>query len=137
MTVSGASPNVVDSSGWIEYLVEGANAGTFAEPINDPDSLIVPALTILEVAEWMLRVRGTAEALDVVGLMRNHRVVDLDADLALEAARLGREHTLPLADSVIYATARLHGATLWTQDADFENVPGVWFIPKQPVKNGG
>ena len=57
--------------------------------------------------------------------------MQLDGPLALEAARLSVELGLPMADSVIYATARSNGATLWTQDADFADLPGVRYLPKR------
>jgi len=91
---------------------------------------VVPSICLLEVFKRMLREKGEDAALDVVGQMRQGVVVDLDADLALEAARLGTELRLPLADSVIVATARLHKATIWTQDQDFEGMDGVRYIQK-------
>jgi predicted nucleic acid-binding protein len=56
--------------------------------------------------------------------------VELDAALALRAAALGLRHKLPLADSIIYATAQAAAATVWTQDSDFEGLPGVKFWRK-------
>ena len=122
--------NVVDSSGWLEYLADGPNAEFFAPPIEDTRSLIVPAISVLEVFKRVLQQRTENEALRAVALMRQGKVVDLDADLALSAAKLGREHGLPLADSVILATARKFDATIWTQDSDFENLKGVRYIAK-------
>jgi len=125
------STNVVDSSGWLEYVDGGANAQSFEAAILDVDRLVVPTICILEVFKRMLREKGEDAALDVVSQMRQGLVVDLDADLALEAARLGIELKLPLADSAILATARLHDATIWTQDEDFEGMEGVRYIRKR------
>jgi predicted nucleic acid-binding protein len=125
--------HVVDSSGWLEYLADGPNADFFAPLIEDPDRLIVPTLSILEVFRWVLRQRGEGDALQSAALMQQGRVVELDLALAIRAARLGLEHRLPLADSVVLATAAAHGATLWTQDSDFEGVPGVEYRPKTRV----
>ena len=122
--------NLVDSSGWLEYLADGPNAEFFAPPIEDTGRLIVPTISVLEVFKRVLQQRSENEALQAVALMRQGKVVDLDADLALSAAKLGREHGLPLADSVILATARKFGATVWTQDSDFENLEGVRYIAK-------
>ncbi|MBI3918453.1 MAG: type II toxin-antitoxin system VapC family toxin [Betaproteobacteria bacterium] len=122
--------NLVDSSGWLEYLADGPNAEFFAPPIEDTRSLIVPTISVLEVFKRVLQQRTENEALRAVALMRQGRVVDLDADLALSAAKLGREHGLPLADSVILATARKFDATIWTQDSDFESLKGVRYIAK-------
>ena len=37
---------------------------------------------------------------------------------------------LPLADSIMLATAEQYDATLWTQDSDFKGVEGVQYIEK-------
>lgn len=63
--------------------------------------------------------------------MQRGRVVDLDATLALRAAKISAELKLPMADSVMLATTQAHGATLWTQDADFEGIEGVEYVEKK------
>lgn len=122
--------NVVDSSGWLEYFADGANAGFFAKPITDIGRLIVPTISLLEVFKRVLQQRGENAALQVVAHMRQGDVVALDAEIALSAAHLGLSHKLPLADSVMLATARRYGALLWTQDADFEGIEGVHYVAK-------
>ncbi len=122
--------NVVDSSGWLEYVDDGPNAAAFEPAILAVGRLIVPTICILEVFKRMLREKGEDAALDMVSQMRQGLVVDLDADLALEAGRLGLELKLPLADSAILVTARMHAATLWTQDEHFDGIDGVRYIPK-------
>jgi toxin FitB len=124
--------NVVDSSGWLEYFADAANAGFFAPAILDTDNLIVPTISLLEVFKRVHQQRGENDALSAVALMRQGRVIDLDSALALRAAKLGIDHALPLADPVILATARRFEATLWTQDADFEGIEGVRFKAKRP-----
>lgn len=118
--------NVVDSSGWLEYLADTEWAGFFAPAIEDSEHLIVPAISLYEVYKKVLREAGEDAAAQVFSLMSLGRVVDLDSSLALEAAR----HALPLADSIIYATALRHGATLWTQDGHFEGLEGVRYLGK-------
>lgn len=44
------------------------------------------------------------------------------------AANLSASLSLPLADSIMLATARSCKATLWTQDADFEGLEGVEYL---------
>jgi predicted nucleic acid-binding protein len=117
--------NVVDSSAWLEYFANGPNASFFAQPIEDADDLVVPSLTIYEVFKRVLQQRDESSALQAVGLMQQGSVVHLDVPLALSAARLSLDGRLPMADSVVLATARLHQATLWTQDSDFEGLPEV------------
>lgn len=123
--------NVVDSSGWLEFFADGPNADRFARAIADTDRLIVPSISLLEVYKRVLQQRDVNAALQAVAAMQQGQVVALDATLAVEAARLGVAHKLPLADSVMLATARLNDATLWTQDADFDGIEGVRFFPKR------
>ena len=123
--------NVVDSSAWLEYFADGSNAAFFARPIEATDELLVPTLTIYEVFKRVLQQREEGDALRAVALMQQGSVVDLDARLALAAARVSLETRMPMADSIVLATARLHDATLWTQDADFERLPGVRYRPKK------
>ncbi len=127
---STAGVHVVDSSGWLEYLADARNSDFFAPVIEQPEQLIVPALSILEVFKWVLRERGESQALQAAALMQQGRVVDLDVALSIQAAKFGVEHRLPLADSVMLATAYAFEATLWTQDIDFEGLPGVQYQPK-------
>lgn len=117
--------NVVDSSGWLEYFADASNAGFFAAPIEDTARLIVPALSLVEVTRRILQQRDEPSALTALALMCQGQVVDVDPSLAFDAAQLGVELKLALADSVMLATARRHGATLWTQDDDFEGFAGV------------
>lgn len=119
---------VVDSSGWLEYFANGRNAGAFAPAIEKPAHLLVPSLSLYEVFKRVLQQRGDAPALQAIALMLQGAVVDLDAGLAVAAARLAASERLPLAGSVMLATARSRGAELWTQDADFKGKAGVRFI---------
>jgi predicted nucleic acid-binding protein len=123
--------NVVDSSAWLEYFGDGPRAADFARPIVAVDTLIVPTLTLFEVFKRLLVQRGEDAALQGAAIMRQGKVVELDGRLALESARLSVELGLPMADSIVYATARSLGATLWTQDADFADLPGVRYLPKR------
>ena len=118
--------NVVDSSGWLEYFADTPRAKRFARAIEDTSNLIVPVVIVYEVFKKVRRDRGDDEALQVVAAMLHGRVVDVDVSLALEAGQLD----LPLADSLVYATAVRHGATVWTQDADFEGLPAVKYFPR-------
>ncbi len=122
--------NVVDSSGWLEYFANGPNADFFAPAIEDLDALLVPSISILEVFKRVLAQRGEREALHAAAQMRLGRVVDLDAALAVWAARISLELKVALAESVMLASARAHGAILWTQDRDFKGIEGVRYVPK-------
>jgi predicted nucleic acid-binding protein len=123
--------NVVDSSGWLEYFADGPNADFFAPAIETTSEVIVPAISVYEVFKRVLQQRSESEALQAVAVMMRGRGVDLDDQLALTAAKISMQHRLPLADSIILATARVHGATLWTQDEHFEDIEGVRYIAKR------
>lgn len=123
--------NVVDSSGWLEYFADGPNAGFFATGIENVPELIVPSISIYEVFKRVLQRRGEGEALQAIAVMQQGLVVDLDASLALRAARISVDSGLPMADSVILATARAHNATLWTQDSDFVGMEGARYVEKK------
>lgn len=121
--------NVVDSSGWLEYFADGPNATAFAPAIQKPGELIVPTLSLYEVFKRVLQQRDEGDALRAVALMQQGIVVDLTSSLALSAAKLSVDLGLPMADSVMLATARAYDGVLWTQDAHFRDVDGVRYIP--------
>jgi len=107
--------NLVDSSGWLEYFADGPNAPVFAKPLQNPADVLVPTICLYEVYKVVLRQRGPSAALQAVALMRQGRIVELGERIALLAAELSLKHKLPMADSVILATARAHDAHVWTQ----------------------
>lgn len=126
--------NVVDSSGWLEYFADGPNADFFAPAIEATSELIIPAISVYEVFKRILQQRSESEALQAVAVMMRGRVVDLDVQLALTAARVSALLRIPMADSIILATARFHGATVWAQDEHFEHIEGAQYIAKQGPK---
>ncbi len=126
--------NVVDSSGWLEYFADGPNASFFAPTILKPKDLLVSAINLFEVFKRVNAQRGEAVAFEAISLMQEGRVVAVDTAISLRAAELSQTYKLPMADSLILATAHQFGATLWTQDADFEAVEGVRFVRAAPKK---
>ena len=123
--------NLVDSSAWLEYLADGPNAEHFSEPLIDIDNLIVPTICIYEVFKAVSRQRGEDAALQAVALMKQGTTVHLTDDLALQAAKIGLEYKIPMADSIILVTVRAHEAVLWTQDQDFKDLKNVKYFPKK------
>ena len=121
--------NLVDSSAWLEYLADGPGATEFAQAIEDTDALVVPTIVLYEVTKRITQLKDESAALAAAGAMTRGQVVDLTATLALEAARVSLLENLPLADSVILATARQQAAVLWTQDAHFRGLEGVQYRP--------
>ena len=123
--------NIVDSSGWLAYFADEPNAKHFLPPLSDSDLLVVPAVTIYEVFKVILRESGENEALQAAVAMQKGKVVDLSTQLAIAASRLSIEHQLPMADSIILATAQEFKAIIWTQDSDFKNMSKVKYFPKK------
>jgi len=123
--------NVVDSSTWLEYFADGPNADAFSQAVEAVDHLIVPTICLYEVFKIVLRQRGESAAFSAIALMRQGRVIPLTERIALLAADLSLQTRLPMADSVILATARVHGAHIWTQDPDFDGLDDVTFMAKK------
>ena len=123
--------NVVDSSAWLAYFADEPGAVSFAPAIEDTESLIVPTICLTEVFKVVARQRGEGDALQAIAIMQQGRIVNLDGELALAAAVAGAAHKLPLADSIVFATARQFGALVWTQDEDFDGLPGSKYFRKR------
>ena len=117
--------NLVDTSGWIEYFFGGLNAEYFTPPIEAIDDLVVPVVCLYEVFKKINVVGNEAQALQAIAQMKQGRVVDLTEDIALGAALFSMKQKLPMADSMIFATAAAQGAVLWTQDDHFKGLPNV------------
>jgi predicted nucleic acid-binding protein len=115
----------------MEYFIDGPTASFFAPAIEDQTSLIVPTITIYEVFNKTLAERGKEPALEAIAIMFGGTLVDLTKEIALNAAQFSLENKLPMADSIILATARMFNATLWSQDADFRDIDGVNYIEKR------
>jgi predicted nucleic acid-binding protein len=117
--------NVVDSSCWLEYFAGSAAGNWVSAAIEDIHSLIVPSITLYEVFKKLMLESDEDKALMAVAQMKQGHVIELDADLAIYAAFIGKEYKLPMADSIIYATATRHACILWTQDKHFKGLPSV------------
>jgi len=123
--------NIVDSSGWLAYFADEPNAKHFLAPLNDSASLVVPTVTIYEVFKVVLRESGENDALQAAAAMQKGTVVALTVPLAIAASKISIEHALPMADSLILATAQEFKAILWTQDSDLKNINNVKYFPKK------
>ena len=123
--------NIVDSSGWLEYFAEGGNADFFAPAIEDTKNLLVPVICICEMFKKLLQQSGDNEAQIHVSDMKQGKIIEIDESLALSAAKLSADLKLPMAGSLILATARANDAVLWTQDEHFKDLDGVKYIEKK------
>ena len=122
--------NLVDSSGWLEYLSDGKNADSFSTPLNDIENVIVPTICIYEVFKVVIREKGENEALQAVALMKQGNIVDLSFEISIQAAKFSIDNKIPMADSIIYTTGQKYNAIIWTQDDDFKNLPSVKYFPR-------
>ena len=122
--------NIIDSSGWLEYFADGPNAKHFISPLNDSSALIVPVITIYEVFKVVLRESSENNALQSVAAMQKGTIINLTASISMKASKLSLRHDLPMADSIILATARAYKCIIWTQDSDFRNIEGVNYFSK-------
>jgi predicted nucleic acid-binding protein len=121
--------NIIDSSGWLEYFSDGPNAIHYLPPLNDPSTLIVPVITIYEVFKVVFREFAENEALQSVAAMQKGKIIDLNANIAMNASKLSLQQNLPMADSIILATARAYDCVIWTQDSVFQHIDGVNYFP--------
>lgn len=123
--------NVVDTSGWLEYFAGGPNSGEFSIPIKETRNLLVPTICIYEISKVILRESDENHLLQALAAIQKGQVRELTPSIATAAARISLKYRLPMADSVIYTTAQLFNATVWTQDVDLKNLPDVNYISKK------
>ncbi|MBN1542548.1 type II toxin-antitoxin system VapC family toxin [candidate division KSB1 bacterium] len=120
--------NLLDSSGWLEYFADGPNAKKYSEPLDELEDLIVPTICLSEVFKVVLRERDEDSAIQAIALMKQGKVIELTSDIALQAAKNSSDLKLPIADSIILATAAKYEAIVWTQDADLKGKPFVKYF---------
>jgi toxin FitB len=123
--------HIIDSSAWIEYFADTKYAKYVSNTIERSRTIIIPSITIFEVFKKLLKEKDKHIALQIVAHMRRGDIIDLDSSISLLAAQLAHTHNIPMADSIILATAQKHTATIWTFDSDFRNIPNVKYFPKK------
>ena len=122
--------NVVDSSGWIEYLQDTPRADLFAEAIEDRHHLLVPTIALFEVHKVLSRALPQDVVTRALDVMRLGKVLDLTDRRAIAASHVAAKHKLAMADAAMYSMAQEFGATFWTQDVDYQGLTGVQYCPK-------
>ncbi len=122
--------NLVDSSGWLEYFTDGRNVEFFAPIIEDTEELIVSVINLYEVYKKIASEKSESSAIQAVAIMQQPKIIEVTDSISILAARLSIKLKMPMADSIIYATARMHDAIVWTEDSDFRNLEGVRYIKK-------
>jgi predicted nucleic acid-binding protein len=124
--------NLVDTSGWLEYFTNGKNADFFAPAVEDIDNLIVSVINVYEIFKKVLAERGENEALETIAILSQGEIVDVDMNIAIQASQISLQYKIPMADSILLATAQKYKAILWTQDKHFENIESaIKFISKE------
>jgi toxin FitB len=116
------SKNLVDTSAWLEYFTNGPNSDFFAQAIEDTENLIVSVINIYEIYKKVLTDKGKSDALEAIALLMQGTVEEINSDLAIKSAHISKEFIIPMADSLLLATAQKYNAILWTQDKHFENM---------------
>lgn len=122
--------NIVDTSGWLEYLADSPLADHYAAAIENTEELLVPSIVLYEVFKKLTLAYDENRAFQAIGQLKQGQVVPVDEAIALYAGKASIEKKLPMADALIYATAVLHAATILTQDAHFEGLPQVKYFAK-------
>jgi predicted nucleic acid-binding protein len=122
---------IIDSCGWLEYFADGANADFFSTPIKDNSEIIVPTIILFETWKKISRERGEDKAIELVAQLKRYKIIPLDEELSISAAKVSNENNFAMADSIIYATAKKYNATLWTQDSDFKDFENVKYKEKK------
>jgi predicted nucleic acid-binding protein len=122
--------NLVDSSGWLEYFAGGKNAEVFAPAIENTKELIVSTINIYEIYKKILAERDEHSAAEGIGMMQQAKIIDISFSISIHAATISHQFKLPMADSLIYATALQSEAIVWTQDKDFKGLKNVKYIKK-------
>jgi predicted nucleic acid-binding protein len=122
--------NIVDSSCWLEYLMDTEIGANVALIIENPAELVVPTITLYEVYKKLATEKDEEYALNVVSYMQTGTVIDLNIALSLSAARISREQKLSMADSIIYATSLYYSAVIFSCDKHFKELPNVQYFQK-------
>ena len=122
--------NIIDSSLWLEYFAGKLRNNIVVDIIEEPANQYVPSICIYEVFKRILIDKDESAALSSIAFMQNATIVSIDPKIAVLAAKLGKEHKLPMADSLIYATAKIYGAKVYTQDSHFANLDQVYYFAK-------
>lgn len=118
---------LIDSSAWIEFFSAGPKANRIEKFLKPPHKPILSSIVTYEVYKKIKAIKGEVIAVTLLAQMEkiSHEIIPLDQTLAMAAADLSLDHKIPMADAIVYATAKLADATLITLDAHFKDLPGV------------
>jgi toxin FitB len=96
------------------------------EELRQDNERLVSSLTVHEIHRFVLRKEGKDVAkLRSNTIQRDFKVIDVNYQIAVKSAELRNTHPMPMADSVIAATALIEGCPLFTDDAHFKNIENL------------
>ena len=122
--------NIVDTSLWIEFFAGTKLDTSILNTIKNKNALYVPVICLYEVRKKFLNDNDSVKANLAVDIMRIGKVISVDSEIATLASDVSKQYKLPMADSIIYATARIHGAEIYTQDRHFDGLENVRYFAK-------
>lgn len=120
--------SVYDTRFFVEYFYSG-DVGFLRRLKRDLKAVrerMVSALTVHEIHRINLEREGREVAtLRSETICRDFNVVDVDYETAVISAELRSRHRMPMADSVIAATAQIHGCSLVSDDPHFQGIKNL------------
>jgi len=122
--------NIIDSSLWIEFFAGTPLDGRIVNALLNIEEMYVPAICLYEVRKKFLNDNDASKAVTAIEIMKKGIVISIDSEIALLASDISKQHKLPMADSIIYATAVMKDAELYTQDKHFDNLDRVHYFSK-------
>ena len=122
--------NLVDSSTRMEYFADGKNAKHFEPIIQDLKNLVESVINVSEVYKKISQHRDENSAIQAIAVMQQAEVLEITSQIAIEGSKISIQNKIPMADSLIIASARSVGAKIWTQDYNFKGLDNVMFFKK-------
>jgi toxin FitB len=119
---------LIDSCGWLEYFTDGPRANQYFSYLKKTKELVTPSIVLYEVYKKVKQEKKEESALLAVAQIQETLIVPLTEFIALSAADISLRFSLPMADAIIYATAKAKNARVVTGDTHFKNLKNVIFI---------
>ena len=115
--------NLIDSSIWIDYLINGNHK----ELIEKEEKLLLATVSLIEISKKLSKLKiPSKEINNKLNYIKKHSIIiNLDEKIAEKASELVIEKELPIADSIVYASAMINNALLLTLDNDFRGLNNV------------
>lgn len=114
---------LIDSSVWIDYLVNG----NCKDLIETEEKLILATISLIEIKKKLFKLKISNKEINqkIEYIKKRSLLISLDETIADKASEFVVEKEIPIADSIVYASAILNNATLFTLDNDFRGLDNV------------